>query len=328
MTIGSTHLVRRIGTWLACLWCCCSPAQAQVPPAIKQAILASGRTVDGRAMAELYGPLQEHEPYRGITVVRDIRYGPFEQQLADVFVEKRQGQRKRPVLIFVHGGGFTAGARKLSRESPFYDNVALWAARHGFVAISIDYRLAPAATWPAAAEDIGTAVRWARANAASYGGNPDRLFLMGHSAGATHVASYGADRTLWHGDTPGVHGMIIISGSFTVEAPETAPAADRPLLTRAKAYFGSDPDKFAANRPLMDCSLRELRCCSPMPNSIPTIFCGSAGNSCPPCRGTGPRISAASCLPGTTTCPRSTRSTRRTNPSPVKSSHSSEGTEP
>ncbi|WEK02300.1 MAG: alpha/beta hydrolase [Candidatus Sphingomonas phytovorans] len=250
MTIGSTHLVRGIGTWLACLWCCCSPAQGQVPPAIKQAILTGGRTVDGHAMAELYGPLQEHEPYRGIIVARDVGYGPFEQQLADVFVEKRQGQRKRPVLIFVHGGGFTAGARRLSRESPFYDNVALWAARHGFVAISINYRLAPAATWPAAAEDIGTAVRWARANAASYGGNPDRLFLMGHSAGATHVASYGADRTLWRGDTPGVRGMIVISGSFTVEAPETAPAADRPLLTRAKAYFGSDPDKFAAESSL------------------------------------------------------------------------------
>lgn len=251
MTVGPNDLIRYIArSWLASLACLsirCSPAEAQVPQAIEQAIVAGGRTVDGRAMAQLYGPLQKREPYRGITVARDIKYGPLEQQRADIFVSHR-GQRKRPVLIFVHGGGFTAGARRLAGDSPFYDNVALWAARHGFVAINIDYRLAPGTPWPGAAEDIGVAVRWARENAKSYGGDPQRLFLMGHSAGATHVASYGGMQR--SKDASALRGMIIVSGSFTVEAPDAAASADMPLLTRAKAYFGDDPTKFAAESSL------------------------------------------------------------------------------
>jgi triacylglycerol lipase len=183
-------------------------------------------------------------------VVRGVSYGPDQQQVADIFVDKGRVRRGRPILIFVHGGGFTAGARRLQPDSPFYDNVALGAARQGFVAINIDYRLAPAATWPAAGQDIAAAVHWVREHARSYGGDPRQMFLMGHSAGATHVASYGADRTLWDGDRPAVRGMIIVSGSFTVESADAAAPVDKPLLARAKAYFGDDPQKFAAQSSL------------------------------------------------------------------------------
>ena len=234
---------------IASLWIG-APLAAQVPEPIEKAIVAAGRVVDGPAMEALYRPLQEREPYSGVSVARGLKYGPLDQQAADVFVAQSADHRKRPVLIFAHGGGFTSGARRSSPDSPFYDNVALWAARHGFVAINIDYQLAPAAIWPSAARDIAKAVHWARENAASYGGDPKELFLMGHSAGATHIASYGGDPALQGEDASSLRGLIIVSGSYTVQAPDSALPEDKRLLGRAKVYFGDDPAKFAAESSL------------------------------------------------------------------------------
>src|SRR5262245_51057214 len=105
--------------------------------------------------ADDYATLQEKEPYRGIRVERDIKYGPAERNLLDVFTpEKDSGAQ--PVLIFVHGGAFGAGD-KHSAGSPFYDNIALWAARHGFIGVTMSYRLAVQSPWPAGGEDIALA---------------------------------------------------------------------------------------------------------------------------------------------------------------------------
>jgi triacylglycerol lipase len=62
--------------------------------------------------------------------------------------------------------------------------------RNGMVGVNMTYRLAPQAKWPAAQEDIGSAIAWIKANAAAQGGDPNRIYLMGHSAGASHVANY------------------------------------------------------------------------------------------------------------------------------------------
>lgn len=220
-------------------------AQADPPPSIAEVIRAKGHTVDGPAMAALFGPLQERAPYKGVRVIRDVGYGPADRHQLDIFVPDGPPIAHRPVLVFVHGGGFVGGARRLGPDSPFYDNVALWAARHGFVGINATYRLAPAAPWPAGAEDVARVVHWVHAQAASYGGDPGRVFLMGHSAGATHVASYVGGRQFWGGPTPLLKGAIIVSGSFTVEALQNADPADRPLLARAAQYFGEAPQRFA-----------------------------------------------------------------------------------
>ena len=96
----------------------------------------------------------------------------------------------RPVFMFVHGGGFVRG-NKRAPGSPFYDNIMLWATRNGMVGVNMTYRLAPhTVALPAGQEDLAMAVRWAADNAAAHGGDPNRIYLMGHSAGATHVAIY------------------------------------------------------------------------------------------------------------------------------------------
>ena len=65
-----------------------------------------------------------------------------------MFVPEQPSAAPRPVLIYVHGGAFTAG-NKRAPGSPFYDNIALFAARSGFVGVNITYRLAPQHQWPA-----------------------------------------------------------------------------------------------------------------------------------------------------------------------------------
>jgi triacylglycerol lipase len=153
-----------------------------------------------------------------------------------VFVPEQEASAPRPVLMFVHGGAFTAG-NKRAPGSPFYDNIMLFAARSGFVGVNVTYRLAPQHQWPAGAEDVAAAVRWVGANIAEHGGDPARAFLMGHSAGAVHVASYVAI-TKFHGPKGvGLSGAILVSGLYDFSKLPPEPPD--------KAYFGEDEAKRA-----------------------------------------------------------------------------------
>jgi triacylglycerol lipase len=142
----------------------------------------------------------------------------------------------RPVLIFVHGGGFTAG-NKRTGDSPFYDNIMLWAIKNGFVGVNTTYRLAPQSPWPAAAEDLGAVVQWVAANITSRGGEPNRIYLMGHSAGAVHVAVYVAHPEFHKVKDGGLAGAILVSGIYDL--------TDGTPGDPEKAYFGSDPSLYA-----------------------------------------------------------------------------------
>lgn len=89
--------------------------------------------------------------------------------------------RERPAVVVVHGGGWQSGERG---EFPRWN---AWLADKGYVVFDIDYRLSPPPTWQDAPADVGCAVRWVKDNAARYGVDPDRVVLMGRSAGA-HLA--------------------------------------------------------------------------------------------------------------------------------------------
>jgi acetyl esterase/lipase len=211
------------------------PALAQMPPDIAEKIAALGRVVDSAATAAIYAPLQESEPYAGIKVARDVKYGPSDRNILDVFsAEGASGER--PVLMFMHGGRYTRGSKR-GPGSPFYDNIMLFAARHGMVGVNLEYRLAPKDPWPATVEDLGTAVRFVSDNIGTYGGKADRVFLMGHSAGATHVATYVA-HTEFHGPKgSGLAGAMLSSGTYDQTRAE--PSEDR------VAYFGADRSRYA-----------------------------------------------------------------------------------
>ena len=131
-----------------------------MPSEIEWKLAELGAVINPPETAKLYAPLQEKEPYQGIKVTRDLKYGPDDRHALDVFVSEQAASVPRPVLVFVHGGAFTGGNRRGPDNSPFYDNIGLFAARNGIVAVNITYRLAPQHQWPAGAEDVGAAVRW------------------------------------------------------------------------------------------------------------------------------------------------------------------------
>ena len=159
----------------------------------------------------LYTPLHPVAPFADVTIHRDIKYGPDERNRLDVFAPKPGGNQHLPVLIYVHGGGFIGGD-KYTAGTPFYDNVGAWAVRNGLAGINITYRLAPRHQWPAVIQDIAAALRWLRENGANYGIDPNRVFLMGQSAGAAHVANYIAHPEVYAPAPHGLSGAIFMSG--------------------------------------------------------------------------------------------------------------------
>ncbi len=167
-----------------------APAEAgEMPAATATAVKKIGAIIDPPATAELFAPLLKKEPYAGVTVTRDQKYGADPRNRLDVFQPATSDKAPRPILIFVHGGAFTGGD-KHRPGSPFYDNVALWAVANGMIGIGITYRLAPEHPYPAGAEDVAMALQWTMENASRLGGDAKRIFLIGHSAGAVHVATY------------------------------------------------------------------------------------------------------------------------------------------
>lgn len=230
--------LRKAGVIAAALilaWTAARAEQSPMPESIAWKLLELGNVIDPPKTAAIYAPLQEKEPYQDVKIERDIRYGPADRNLLDVFTAAAAAPA-RPVLIFVHGGGFTAG-NKRAAGSPFYDNIMLWAVKNGFVGVNMTYRLAPQNPWPAAAEDIGAAVAWVAREIAARGGDPARIFLMGHSAGAVHVASYVSHPQFHKVSGGGLRGAIMVSGVYDLTAgPAGAPE---------KAYFGTDPALYA-----------------------------------------------------------------------------------
>jgi dienelactone hydrolase len=164
-----------------------------------------------------------------------VKYGPHERNMLDLFVPEGAGAG-RPIFMFMHGGGMVRG-NKRSPGSPFYDNIMLWANHNGMIGVNIEYRLAPASPWPAGQEDIAMAVRWAADNAVANGGDANRIYLMGHSAGATHVATY-----VGH---PEFHAPKALAGAMFSSAASYDLTKVESESEGRNAYFGSDHSVYA-----------------------------------------------------------------------------------
>jgi acetyl esterase/lipase len=122
----------------------------------------------------------------------DLAYGPHPRHRLDIY-RPASDSAIEAVIIFVHGGGF-AGGDKGGEGKPFFANIGAWAARHGFAAAAMTYRLVPDAQWPSGAEDVAAAIAYVKRNAETLFGAAPRLVLAGQSAGAVNVADYFAGR--------------------------------------------------------------------------------------------------------------------------------------
>ena len=214
-------------------------SMAQVPPDIAAKIKAIGGKIDP-SIGPLYAPLLPLEPYPGVTVTRDQVYGADPLQKLDVFTPAAKAPGLRPVLLFVHGGGFVRGD-KHTAGTPFTDNQLVWGVNNGMVGVNINSRLAPKDPWPAGAKDLAAAIAWTRANIKAYGGDPDRIFIWGHSAGANHVADYVAHPEVQGPEAAGVKGAILLSPFYAPAlGPQPHPyyGADASVQTAASAITG------------------------------------------------------------------------------------------
>jgi acetyl esterase/lipase len=198
---------------------------------------------------EIYRPLLAAAPKAGVGVTRGVPYGAHPRQILDVY---RNGRATNvPVVLFVHGGAFVRGDKDVTDE--VYANVCYYFARHGFLGVNVEYRLAPESKYPGGAADVASAVAWAKRSARDFGGDPDRLFLVGHSAGSTHVAAYAWDPNVPVRADPAVKGLVLISGRLRVDA-----RPDNPNAAGVRAYFGDDESRYDALSPLTHASASQL----------------------------------------------------------------------
>jgi acetyl esterase/lipase len=147
--------------------------------------------------------------------VRDVPYvgnaGP--RQTLDLHLPQGQALHARPVVIAIHGGGWTVGDKA---EQGFLQPKTRWLMRHGFIVASINYRLSPQARHPAHVDDVRAAIAWVTRHIGKYGGDPHRLYLLGHSAGAhlAALAAVDAPRLEAAGIDPGwISGVVLIDGA-------------------------------------------------------------------------------------------------------------------
>ncbi len=147
------------------------------------------------------------------------------QQTLDVFAPVATGKSPRPVVLFVHGGTWIAGDKNwfgLTR------GVGRFLARHGIVAVLINYRLSPKVKHPEHARDVARAFAWTCRNIARYGGDPTRIILAGHSAGGHLACLVATDKTyladpelkLTDRDRAGLCGVVGISGVYRILPPD------------------------------------------------------------------------------------------------------------
>jgi acetyl esterase/lipase len=167
-----------------------------------------------------------------LSVHRDLPWSP--EPLADgrglLDVYQPEGLEQAPVVMFIHGGGLLAGDKSLVAH------LGLRLAREGFVTVAINHRLSPAVSHPVHVRDAARAVAWVRDNIAGFGGDPDRVVLAGHSAGAWLAALLATDPR-WLEERgmsrTGLAGVVPISGFFHV--PRLAPE-------RPKSVWGENPE--------------------------------------------------------------------------------------
>jgi len=155
----------------------------------------------------------------------DVQYGTLPEQLLDVYLPE-SGTKPYPVLIYVHGGGWTMG----TKTEGFVDGV-IGLIDHGYAVISVDYRLASRTVhFPQFIFDVKTAVRWARAHAEEYGFDPDRFAMAGDSAGG-HITlmlgytaghpEYAGEEYGWPGVSDKLQAICSMYGPSTLAEPTT-----------------------------------------------------------------------------------------------------------
>ena len=180
-----------------------------------------------------------------VTLVRDIDYlagvdYPDGKDRLDLYIPR--DARNAPVIVSIHGGALEIGDR---REETF---VGQRFAAAGYLTVVTSYRLSPQVSHPAHIQDVAAAFTWVKRNIRAHGGDPDRIIVIGHSAGAYLAMLLAADSRYLavHNLSPAdIKGLVPVSGFFWVDKPGVAP--DRPQYvwgTNPKVWIESSPPRY------------------------------------------------------------------------------------
>jgi acetyl esterase/lipase len=178
-----------------------------------------------------------------IREVFDVPYAgkADERQALDVFAPR--GAKGCPVVLFVHGGAWVFGDKNFFG---LYRAVGQFLARHGVVAVLINYRLSPLVRHPAHVKDVARAYAWVRRRVRDYGGDPDQIILCGHSAGGHLAALLATDASylkdpalgLTAADRVALRGVIAVCGVYRIPKPAEFSEMARGMLKAFQAAGG------------------------------------------------------------------------------------------
>ena len=227
-------------------------APAQVPADIEASLIKIGHIVDPACTAKLYRPLMPKNDinsnvtplYPGITIARDVSFGPHPKDLIDIFTADTGGAN-RPVLMYLSGGAGNKTEQQDREANAFVDNVARWATKNGMVGVLMQRH--PGQNWDDPAKDVSAIIQWVEANIAKYKGNPDRMFIWAQSAGNGPLGTYLGRPEVWGPKGAGVKGAILMSGQWNIAPLEVpgvgrgpAPGAPNPNFAGAGSTCGAN----------------------------------------------------------------------------------------
>ncbi|QDT99661.1 Carboxylesterase NlhH [Gimesia aquarii] len=186
---------------------------------------------------------QKFKTIRNIPYDTTIKLGKHFKSL-DLYIPA--SGKNHPIVIWVHGGGWKIGDKRGVNNKPQFFT------EHGFILASINYRLYPQATYDQQAQDVAEAIHWVREHAKKYGGNPDQIFLMGHSAGAHLVALVSTNPAYLKRESlslKSIKGTILLDGAgydISERIRTAGPTAKRLYTT----IFGTDEKTWKTASPI------------------------------------------------------------------------------
>jgi triacylglycerol lipase len=200
--------------------------RAGMSPEIAARIRELGNKVRVQETRALYASLPRLYGDADVSVSEEIAYGPEEGQRLQVYsgVNRNHPRNAAPVILLVHGGGFSRG------DLGNFRSTATHFAALGHIVVNMTYPLEPKGSWPIGSQSVAAAVRWIEENATDIKGDPDNIFVLGQSAGGTHVAEFVFRPGLVDGESPTVAGAILVSPVVGLSL-ENATAGET-------AYFG------------------------------------------------------------------------------------------
>jgi len=178
----------------------------------------------------------------GARVERDVAYGSTTEQKLDVYIPG--GAAQAPLIFMVHGGAWMIGDK--SHAGVVANKLSRWLPR-GYILVSVNYRLVPRATPLEQADDVARALALVQQRAAGWGGDPRRVLVMGHSAGAHLVSLLAADAAI--GAARGV-GKVLGTVSLDSAAMDVVATMQAPHYGFFDTVFKADKSAWTQSSPL------------------------------------------------------------------------------